>query len=424
MESVFTTKKIALNTVFQLVGKIVSMGITVLVTIVVARYFGRSSYGEFSLMQNWPALFFIIVDFGFNAVAVKEIGQNWQNAGKYFTTVLWIRVTFSLILITLLSLILLFFPYSSFLKTGIVLSLFLILTQGLYATGNIIFQSKLRYDLSTYAYLAGYAVILLLTFLCVKLNLGIIPVSLSYVVGGFVTFLFMVFFIRKHFPDLVFTFDRRVGVDLIKKSLPLGLMFLFSQISFKSDSILLSILPLPQNIGLNNNDSVAIYSLPYKIFEVALVVPTFFMNSMYPVFISKIERGSRELSIVFKKTMVSLFFAAIFSSVMGYIFAPLAINILGGSEFTASIPVLRILLLGLTIYFLTQPLSWMLVTLGNQKVLPFIYLVSSVINVSLNYLLIPRYSFYASSIITHLSEFTILVLLSIALYKTWRKKYA
>jgi len=424
MESVFTTKKIALNTVFQLVGKVVSMGITVLVTIVVARYFGRSSYGEFSLMQNWPALFFIIVDFGFNAVAVKEIGQNWQNAGKYFTTVLWLRITFSLILITLLSLILLFFPYSSFLKTGIVLSLFLILTQGLYATGNIIFQSKLRYDLSTYAYLAGYAVILLLTFLCVKLNLGVIPVSLSYVVGGFVTFLFMVFFIRKHFPDLVFTFDRGIGADLLRKSLPLGLMFLFSQISFKSDSILLSILPLPQNIGLNNNDSVAIYSLPYKIFEVALVVPTFFMNSMYPVFISKIEKGHGELSTVFKKTMATLFFAAIFSSVMGYIFAPLAINILGGSEFAASVPVLRILLLGLTIYFLTQPLSWMLVTLGNQKVLPYIYLVSSVINVSLNYLLIPRYSFYASSIITHLSEFTILVLLSIALYKTWRKKYA
>jgi O-antigen/teichoic acid export membrane protein len=78
----------------------------------------------------------------------------------------------------------------------------------------------------------------------------------------------------------------------------------------------------------------------------------------------------------------------------------------------------------LIFYYLTQPISWLIVTLGKQKYLPWIYLVSAVFNVTANYLFIPQYSFYASAIITHLSEFLILILLTIAALRAWRLKYA
>ncbi len=424
MSSDYTHKKIAYNTFFQLTGKVVSMGITVLVTIIVARYFGRNIYGEFSLMQTWPALFFIIVDFGFNAVAVREITNNWLNAGKYFTTVLVLRVIFSALLIAVLSIILVFFPYSAYLKTGIILSLFMILTQGLYATGNIIFQAKLKYDLSTYAYLAGYIVVLVLTLLSVKLNLGIIFVSLSYVAGGVATFLFMLVFILNNYRELEFKFDKSIAIQLLQQSLPLGLMFIFSQINFKSDSIFLSFLPVPTNLKLTNNDVVALYNLPYKIFEVTLVLPTFFMNSMYPVYLNKLRESPNSLLNTFKRSILILILMAVVSSIFVVVLSPWIINFLGGSQFHMSVVVLQILMTGLILYFLTQPLAWMLVTMGNQRVLPLIYLASAVFNVISNLIFIPAYSFYASAVITHLSELLILGLLYIAVVKTWRNKYA
>ena len=424
MSGDYTHKKIAYNTFFQLTGKVVSMGITVLVTIIVARYFGRNIYGEFSLMQTWPALFFIIVDFGFNAVAVREITNNWLNAGKYFTTVLVLRVIFSALLIAVLSIILVFFPYSAYLKTGIILSLFMILTQGLYATGNIIFQAKLKYDLSTYAYLAGYIVVLVLTLLSVKLNLGIIFVSLSYVAGGVATFLFMLVFILNNYRELEFKFDKSIAIQLLQQSLPLGLMFIFSQINFKSDSIFLSFLPVPTNLKLTNNDVVALYNLPYKIFEVTLVLPTFFMNSMYPVYLNKLRESPNSLLNTFKRSILILILMAVVSSIFVVVLSPWIINFLGGSQFHMSVVVLQILMTGLILYFLTQPLAWMLVTMGNQRVLPLIYLASAVFNVISNLIFIPAYSFYASAVITHLSELLILGLLYIAVVKTWRNKYA
>ena len=201
-------------------------------------------------------------------------------------------------------------------------------------------------------------------------------------------------------------------------------MFIFSQINFKSDSIFLSFLPVPTNLKLTNNDVVALYNLPYKIFEVTLVLPTFFMNSMYPVYLNKLKESPNSLLNTFKRSILILILMAVVSSIFVVVLSPWIINFLGGSQFHMSVVVLQILMTGLILYFLTQPLAWMLVTMGNQRVLPLIYLASAVFNVISNLIFIPAYSFYASAVITHLSELLILGLLYIAVVKTWRNKYA
>jgi O-antigen/teichoic acid export membrane protein len=420
-----TVKKIAVNTTYQVIGKIFSMTITILTTIVIARYYGRLAYGEFSVMQSWPALFFIIVDFGLNAVAVRELSKKWDNAYKIFNTILTTRILFSLVLMVIVAIVSsVFFPYTKMLKIGLALSLSLILTQALYTSGNIIFQTKLRYDYSTLCYLSGYVVIICLVVASVVIDLNIVFISLSYVVGGSVNYFLSVIYIKKLGVTPRLMIDRETLVYLLKQSLPLGLMFVFSQINFKSDSVLMSILPQPAVLHFSNIDAVALYSLPYKIFEVSLVVPTFFMNSTYPVLVHHLTESKEKLLKTFKKVLLSLAGISVITTICGYIFAPLIISILGGNNFGPSILVLRILFSGLGIYFLTQPLSWLIVTLEKQKYLPYIYLSSALFNVSANLIFIPRYSFYASAIITHISEFIILVLLIITARKVWKSQYA
>jgi len=203
---------------------------------------------------------------------------------------------------------LIIFPYSGFLKTGIILSLFLILTQALFTTTNIIFQVKLRYDLSTIGYVTGYITILVCIILFSILKMNIIWVSLSYVFGGLVTFIINIYFSKRLGINVVPKIDFNLWKYLFLQSLPLGLMFLFSQINFKSDSILISVLNLPVKYGLNNTESVAVYSLPYKIFEVALVVPTFLMNAVYPIMVKHYMQSKEKLKITFIKTVGFLFF--------------------------------------------------------------------------------------------------------------------
>ncbi len=418
-----TQKKIAANTIYQLVGKLTSLLITVGATIIITHSYGRELFGQFSLMQTWPALFFVIVDFGINAIATRELSKDWTLASKYFGNILLIRVLMSLVIIGLLMVSLIFFPYNASLKLGIVLSLALVLTQSLYTTTNIIFQVKLRYDLSTIGYVVGYALILVLVAVCAYLRLDIKWLSFSYVVGGALTFLVNLRFIKKLGISVSLRFDRDVWRYLIVSSLPLGLMFIFSQINFKSDSILLSVMNLPVSQGFSNDDAVALYALPYKIFEVSLVLPTFFMNSVYPVMVRHLQESKEKLLKTLFSSIKALSLLAIAVSLIGYFFSPLAIKLLGGEGFEASIPVLRILLVGLILYNLTQPLSWILVTLGYQRYLPGIYLVSAIFNVVANLIFIPKYSFYSSAVITHASEFLVLMMLVAVLKYVWKKPY-
>ena len=419
-----TSKKIAANTIYQLIGKIVSLGITVLATVIITRTYGREIYGQFSLMQAWPALFFVIVDFGINAIATREISKDWSKAGKYFGNILLIRIIFSIILMLVLFVASRFFPYSQVLKTGITLSLLLILTQALFTSTNIIFQARLRYDLSTIGYLIGYAFILVIIFFLSRAKVGVMWISFSYVIGGFITFFVNYYFVRSLGVKPEFVLDKQLWGYLLSSSLPLGLMFVFSQINFKADALLLSVLPVPAFLNVSNNEAVGLYALPYKIFEVALVMPTFFMNSLYPVMVLRMTEGKEKLKETLKQSLKFLIVAALVFSAVGYVFSPLAINVLGGVEFEASILVLRILLSGLVLYSVTQPLAWVIVTMGYQKYLPGIYLASGVFNLVMNFIFIPVYSFYMSAVITHFSELLILILLIVTVRKIWRKTYA
>lgn len=418
-----TSKKIAANTIYQLVGKAVSMCITVVGTIIITRSYGREIYGQFSLMQQWPALFFVIADFGMNAIATREISKDWSKAGKYFGNILIFRVIFSLVLMLLIGFFVRSAPYSTGLVLGITLSGALILTQSLFTTTNIIFQVKMRYDLSTIGYLAGYTFILLLIFFFSSIKADVAWLSLSYVFGGLVTFLINYMFILKVGVIPEFKLDKNTISYLVINSLPLGLMFVFSQVNFKADSLLLSLLPIAPFIKMGSEDLVALYSLPYKIFEVALVLPTFFMNSVYPVMVLKAEGSGGELKNTLRTSLRFLFLSSILISAVIFISAPLIIDILGGREFVESVLVLRILSIGLFLYSMTQPLAWIIVTLGFQKYLPFIYLISAVFNVIANLIIIPIYSFYGSAVITHLSEFLILCMLLFTVRKVWLKTY-
>lgn len=419
-----TTRKIASNTAFQFVGKIMTMSITILATILITRAYGREDYGAFSLMQSWPAFVYIIVDFGLNAIATRELSKDFSKADKYISNILIFRILLSAIFIFGMWVALTFFPYSAGLKLGIRLSLFLILTQAIFTTTNIVFQTKLRYDLSTISLVSGYILILGLILLFSYLKLDVIWINFGYVLGGALTFLIALAMLKRLGVTLTFQLDWALIKSLFWQTLPLGIMFVFSQMNFKEDEILLSVLSLPDRYGLNNTESVAVYALPYKVFEVALVVPTYFMNSVYPVMVRHLEEGQQKIKATLSKTLLFLTGAGIVSGVIGIIFSKLAIDVLGGAEFTQSVLVLQILLGGLVFYYLSQPLSWLIVTLEKQKYLPYVYLVGAAFNLAINLIFIPKYSFYGAAIMTHISEIFILLLLVYAVKKAWREYYA
>lgn len=420
-----TIKSIASNTFFQLASKVITMTITFALTIIISRQYGAYGYGLFTLFQSFPVLFFMVADFGLNAIGTREISKNLKDINKIFNNVLFLRIFLSLFLV-ILSIILTLVMYSDVnIRYGLILGSLIIVSQTLVSTTNIIFQIKLRYDLSSFSNVFSYLILLFGVWYLVVNRADVAVINFVYVLVSFISFGINLYLLKRFDIRLDLNISRSYVKELLLMSWPLGLMFIFSQINFKADSILLSVLKLP-DWGLNNIQAVGVYGLPYKIFEVMLVIPTFIMNATYPILLDSYNLNLKKFKENFLKTIYGMLGLGVLVSVIGYfgvkyLITPELIEKVFTADFDISKQVLMILLTGIFIFFVTQPLSWFLVIRDKQKILPLIYGVSALFNVSLNYYLIPKYSFLASSYLTWLSELVTLILLGYFTFKYWPK---
>ncbi len=418
-----TIKSIASNTFFQLISKVITMTITFTLTIIISREYGSYGYGLFTLFQSFPVLFYMIADFGLNAIGTREISKNLKEINKIFNNVLFLRIFLSLFLV-LVSIVATLYLYDDVnVRYGLILGALIIVSQTLVSTTNIIFQIKLRYDLSSLSNVISYIFLLVSVLLLVSNKVDVAILNFIYVLASFIAFGINIYLLKRFDVRVDLNISREYIKELVLMSWPLGLMFIFSQINFKADSIMLSLLKLP-DLGLNNIQSVGVYGLPYKIFEVLLVVPTFIMNSTYPALLDSYNLNIKKFKDNIIKTVAVMSVVGGLVSLLGYLFINhfLTFEIIEsifGPEFTYSKQLLLILFSGIFVFFITQPLSWFMVIRDKQKILPLIYAISAIFNVSMNYYLIPKYSFIASAYLTWISEGIILILLVIFTFKYW-----
>ncbi len=382
---------------------------TAAITMLVTRRFGPDGYGDLTLMLAYSALFYIVADFGLNAIVVRRLSGEEEKMQYYFGNLVSMRLLMSSFLIFVGAAALFLFPYSQYVKLGILISLWTILTQAIYTSSNSVFQTKLRYDLSVIASVLGSVVTLGIALTAILSGRGLLMIVSSYVAGGGVMVITAFVLLNKLGVGFKPQTDFGVWKSIFLAALPLGITTVFSVLLSKADTMMLSLLSTQKAVGL--------YGAGYKIFEVALVVPTFFANAIYPILVRHYKEGINKLLETAKKSGLFLFLAGVAVSIGGIILAPLAIRIIGGSGFSESIIVMRLLFLGMPVFYLSALFLWLLITLGDQKIIPVFYGIGALFNLTANYFLIPRYGFYASAVITWISE---LLILSMLIARTMR----
>ena len=405
-------KIIALNTISQIAGKVITSGTTFLISILIARSLGAAGYGDFTKITTFVAFFYLFADFGLNP-AYLELSDDKRAQGN----LLALRTLMGLGLMFVCISILAFLPgsrtegYSPFVKFGIILFSVSILFQGLITTANAFFQKHLRYEYATYALSVGSVVTLLLVCLLPYLRLlGVLPIVVTFAMGSFVTASISLFFAKKLLLNLTFSFDGALTKKMLTIAFPLGLTLLCNVIYFHADSVILTLTKSTYDVG--------IYGLAYKVFEFPLVIPTFFMNAVFPLLLISQKTGDRN---AFARQIIQsaaiLFSLSLVILVAGYLVAPILSFI--KTDFQASIMPFRILLFSLPVFFITSVTMWALIALKKRVQLFLIYFISMLVNIGSNIFFVPRYGYIASSWITVLSETLVLLLSLLTLRKDW-----
>lgn len=399
---------VASNTVSQMIGRLVSTVMMTGVSLLIAQRFGPRGYGDFVKITTFVGFFYLFADFGLNAVYIQDVVHTVRAFGdiKAWRRLLGLRIVVSFFLVCTAFIILLFLPhgkeqgYTPIVRFGILLLIPAIIAQAITTTTNALFQQKLRYDLSMIAQNAGSVSMMVLAAVLVWLTringayLGVLSIGL----GSFVTAVIALRLVRQQHVGISPVFQVRSMIHDIMSAFPLGMTLILNLVYFHSDSVVLT---LTRSTG-----EVGIYGLAYKVFELPLVFPLFFMNAVYPLLLQAGHKRKNS-NMMFWRSFIILLVSSVVTTVGLWISAPLLTFV--RPDFAESIAPLRVLILGLPVFFVSSLFMWVLIAQRKQWRLLAIHGVAMAVNMTLNIMYIPKYGYMAAAWITTFSELCVLL---------------
>jgi O-antigen/teichoic acid export membrane protein len=232
----------------------------------------------------------------------------------------------------------------------------------------------------------------------------------ALVLGSVVRVLVAFYIARFQFGVFAIAFNIGFWRKLLLAALPIGLIAIFSQFNAQIDKQIVLLANYKPALGLNGETAAGVYGFAYKIFELAIVLPSFIMNVGYPIMVQKKEEGLTSLFNFAKKLAAVLLALGFFCLILGWFLVPFIFKVPGLEKFSVSVATTRILLLGFPLFFITPATLWLAVTLNKTREMMFIYGFAALFNLVANLVFVPSFGYNAAAVITIASELLILAL--------------
>lgn len=393
-----TVRIVARNTGIVLVGNIIFRVISLIIIIYLARYLGKVDFGKYSFVFAYLAFFGIITDLGLQKILVREIARKPQLAPKLIGNAYIMRLALtifaffmSVIIITLMS-----FPIdtTTYVYIGAFALLFISFSD-FYAT---IFEANLRMEYNVIARLAFKSIFAILVFWIISLHGKLIHIMIAVLFSEIVKTLLSYLFSRK-FVHAKFEIDFGMWKFLIKESIPLALFSIIWIIHFRTDVVMLSI--------MTGDAQVGIYSAAYKLSEPLIFIPQALIVSLFPImsasFITSKERLIKMYQLGIKYILMIMFPIAVGTTLI----ADRIVLLIYGTEFAASTMVLQILVWAIVFTSINIILSNLLVSINQQILSTTSIALGALLNIVLNFILIPLLSCNGAAIATVITKIVI-----------------
>lgn len=401
-------KQVAQNTIIQFVGKIIGSIFALITVGLMLRYLGQVGFGQYTTIISFLSIFSILADLGLYLVVTREISRPGADERKIVSNAFTLKLIGAGIILGLGQIVALFFPYSHTVKIGIMVGafsfLFVLLNQVLIG----IFQKYLKMLYVAGGEVLGRIVWLFGVFVAVKLKLGLIWFLWAMVLSNFFNFLF-VFLCAQKYVKIKLSFDFAYWKYLLKIALPLAISVVFNLVYFRIDTIILSLFKPERDVG--------IYGAPFKVLESLITFAAIFAGILLPILSQYFAADFEKFKRIYRKgfDVIAIF---ILPLIVGTLILARPIMIFfGGSEFAESENVLRILIFACGAIYFSHLFGNSTVACGEQKKIMWIYLSTATLSILLNFLLIPKFSYYGAAVSVLISEIAVMVSLVWVIYQ-------
>lgn len=388
------------NILSLLTGRVVAKLLAIGGAIFMARRLGVEAFGAYGTVMAYLTLFAAFADAGISTVTIRDVAQDKTRNASYFSHSLILRLALSVL------------AYAAFLTFSIIwetdkYSNAFILTCGVFLfpealrlLGISLLSAYERMDvvamLDVLSTVARYTPFIIAIVIGGSLQTGFLFFVISWVGLGLVYLVITKTVCFRH--GMSFPFDRTEIQSLFTKSLPFGVFFVLSIIYFRVDIIMLS--------SMKGDSAVGFYNGAYKFIEAAMFLPVSIINVLLPLMSrSFLDDKASYGNLYFHSTRL-LGMAILPVIIFISFFAKEIILLMYKTPYLPSAPALSLLVWTLFFIFINAPVGNIIAT-SNTMIAFLPYAIgNTLLNIVLNFLLIPQYSFMGASFTTLLTEIT------------------
>lgn len=420
-------KKIASNTIAQVLSKLVTAVIAIVLIWILTNYLTVELYWTYSKVYNYSYIFAFLVDLGLYAITIKEISANKDKTEYIFWNILTLRLITWVSVLFFSLLIAFFLPwYNSSLELLSILILgFFTIFSLLNSSFLALMQSYMKMEFSFVSIVSWKLLVLALTFFGIyylfplnQINWNyfypFLWIILAWTIGIFLNMVFNYFY-AKRITHIRFKFDWEYIKHIFKISVPYGIALFLSVVYTKIDIVLISLMEK----WVIGERSIALYSLPLKIMDVFMMMWAFFLNALLPILSqnykeNKIDKIKEILENAFKV----LFWAAVWIVSLWLVFKETIIKIIATPDYLevtdlnkyTSSEAFSVVLFILLFFYVSLIFSYLLVATERQNRLLKITSILTIINIVWNIILIPYLSFIWAWIVTVITQISFFIL--------------
>ena len=396
MENKINLKKIFGNSMWQIGEKIITMIIGVIVSAIVARYLGTENYGTVNYVISVVMLFTTFSTLGMETINVRDLTNNKEDRNSIIGTSFIIRIIGGIVLIVLSQLTLgILSDWNKELQIlGIIMGISMIFKS--FEVIEYYIQSIIKLKISATIRVISTIIVSAYKIIVVYLDLGIIGFIFSYLIDAIIVALLLYAWFRRENKEKL-KFNKKYAKKLLEQCWYLALSGLMTTIYMRMDQVMLGSM-------MDSKSDNGVYSAAVRIAEMWYFVPTAIITSFQPA-IMKAKEESKEYFLDRQQKLYDITSIISFVCIIGIsIFGKLIIRILYGEEYIEAAPILLISIWSGLFATLGSARSPWLISENLQRY-SIIYITSgAIINISLNFLLIPKYGGIGAAIATLIAQ--------------------
>ncbi len=401
-------RKIAHNTIVQLIGKAISTILGLITVLLIIRSLGAEKFGWYTTVIGFLQFVGIFSDFGFTITTANLLSQPKFDKEKLLNNLFTLRIATAALFQLAAPLLFLFFPYPIEVKIAVAitsLSFFAISVSHVFSG---YFQMQLKTQIITAGELIGRMILLIGVILLIKINAAFLPFMLILTSASVINALYLFY----KMPKIQFAFDREIFQAIFQAIYPTALCIIFNSFYLQGDRVVLPLYSTQTQVGF--------YGAAYRVLDVIVQIAALTMGIMSPLLAYFYSRSQYTEFKKYLQTSFNLMSLLLIPMMIGA--ATLAepiMHFVGGDEFIGSGKILIWLSWTILGICLGIVFGYTALAINKQKQAVWIYLSDAVLSVIGYFIFIPRFGIYGAAGVTIFSEiYAGLMLMFLVFYHT------